>query len=317
MHSPQPISAREFPFSSKIDDFLRSLSERQYSPQTVSTYAVDLRHLRTIVGEVDPALVTGRDIRQAIATLHRRGYRPKTLARTLPAWRSFFRYLSRLGLIKANPCLDIRPPKGGKKLPNALSIDEMARLLDGPIDGDLEIRDQAMFELMYSSGLRRAELIALDAWDIDLVEREVRIEAGKGNKARIVPVGSKAVMALRRWLDVRLTMAIGTAALFVGERGSRINASTLRQALLRLAKKRGVSVHVHPHALRHSFASHLLQNSGDIRAVQELLGHANLSTTQIYTHVDIKRLAESYRRAHPRAVMNRDRTTTADDNTSQ
>lgn len=293
---PQPAS-----LSSRIDDFLRSLKERQYSPQTISTYRIDLRHLTSLVGDVDPVTITHHTIRHALAALHRRGYKPKTLARTLPAWRSFFRYLSRVGVVKANPCVGIRPPKGEKKLPNALSMHEMAKLLDGPVESNIEIRDQAMFELMYSSGLRRAELVGLNTWDVDLGQGEVRVENGKGNKTRIVPVGRTAVAAVRHWLEVRTTMARGTDALFVGLRGGRISFATLRKALLALAKRRGVTAKVHPHALRHSFASHLLQNCGDIRVVQEMLGHANLSNTQIYTHIDIKRLSEAYRNAHPRA----------------
>ena len=294
--------------SSRIDAFLTALQARQYSPATVSTYAIDLAHLLQLVGDVDPAGLAAHDIRRALATLHARGQRPKTLARTLSAWRSFYNHLARLGLVAANPCLGLRPPKGDRKLPNALSVDEMAKLLEGPADDVWSLRDQAMFELMYSSGLRRAELIGLDLGDVDLAAGEVTL-TGKGRKTRIVPVGRQALDALRNWLAQRAQLptkvataaASDTAALFLGARGGRISATAVRLALNQLAVKHGVTAHVHPHALRHSFASHVLQSSGDLRAVQEMLGHASLSTTQVYTHLDFQHLAQVYDRAHPRA----------------
>lgn len=286
--------------SPRIDAFLMALKARQYSPATVSTYAIDLAHLLELVGDVDPAGLASHDIRRALATLHARGQQPKTLARTLSAWRSFYNHLARLGLVAANPCLGLRPPKGDRKLPNALSVDEMAKLLEGPADDLWSLRDQAMFELMYSSGLRRAELIGLDVGDVDLGTGEVTV-TGKGRKTRIVPVGSQALDALRNWLEHRSAVARDTAALFLGARGGRIGATALRLALNKLAVKQGVTAHVHPHALRHSFASHMLQSSGDLRAVQEMLGHASLSTTQVYTHLDFQHLAQVYDQAHPRA----------------
>jgi len=286
--------------SSRIDAFLTALQARQYSPATVFTYAIDLAHLLQLVGDVDPAGLAAHDIRRALATLHARGQRPKTLARTLSAWRSFYNHLARLGLVAANPCLGLRPPKGDRKLPNALSVDEMAKLLEGPADDLWSLRDQAMFELMYSSGLRRAELIGLDLDDVDLATGEVTV-TGKGRKTRIVPVGRQALDALRDWLAQRSSVASDTAALFLGARGGRISATAVRLALNQLAVKHGVTAHVHPHALRHSFASHVLQSSGDLRAVQEMLGHASLSTTQVYTHLDFQHLAQVYDRAHPRA----------------
>jgi integrase/recombinase XerC len=293
-----------FLLSARIDAFLTALQARQYSPATVSTYAIDLAHLLQLVGDVDPAGLAAHDIRRALATLHARGQRPKTLARTLSAWRSFYNHLARSGLVAANPCLGLRPPKGDRKLPNALSVDEMAKLLEGPA-GDLRsLRDQAMFELMYSSGLRRAELIGLDVGDVDLATGEVTV-TGKGRKTRIVPVGRQALDALRNWLEQRSSVATAaasdTAALFLGARGGRIGATAVRLALNQLAVKHGVTAHVHPHALRHSFASHVLQSSGDLRAVQEMLGHASLSTTQVYTHLDFQHLAQVYDQAHPRA----------------
>ena len=286
--------------SASIDAFLASLNARRYSPATVATYAIDLAHLRELVGEVDPASLAAHDIRRALATLRAHGQQPKTLARTLSAWRSFYHHLARQGAVAANPCLGLRPPKGEKKLPNALSVDVLAKLLEGPAEDLGSLRGQAMFELMYSSGLRRGELIGLDLGDLDLATGEVTV-TGKGRKTRIVPVGATALAALRRWLDQRSRAAGDTAALFLGARGGRISATAVRLALMRMAMKHGVTAHVHPHALRHSFASHMLQSSGDLRAVQEMLGHASLSTTQVYTHLDFQHLAQVYDQAHPRA----------------
>jgi len=253
------------------------------------------------VGEVDPASLTSHDIRRALAVLHSKGLKPKTLARTLSAWRSFFNYLARQNVVQANPCLGLRPPKSEKKLPNAPSVDAMAHLLEAEADGVWAIRDLAMFELMYSAGLRRAELIGLDIAGLDLAAGEVTV-TGKGSRMRVVPVGGKALAAARNWLAKRDQVARGdTEALFVGARGARISATVLAQALKQLALRQGITAHMHPHALRHAFASHVLQSSGDLRAVQEMLGHASLSTTQIYTHLDFQHLAQVYDQAHPRA----------------
>lgn len=292
--APQTLS-----LSTLTDAFLNALKARQYSPATVSTYAIDLAHLLELVGDVEPTSLAVHDIRRALATLHARGQQPKTLARTLSAWRSFYHYLARQGLVAANPCLGLRPPRGERRLPNALSVDEMAKLLAGPTDVAWAVRDQAMFELMYSSGLRRAELIGLDLDSVDLGAAEVTV-TGKGRKTRVVPVGQQALAALRAWLEARGEVA-DTPALFLGARGGRIGATAVRLALNRLAQRQGVTAHVHPHALRHSFASHVLQSSGDLRAVQEMLGHASLSTTQVYTHLDFQHLARVYDQAHPRA----------------
>ena len=293
--------------SSRIEAFLGALRARQYSPATVSTYATDLAHLLELVGDVDPAGLDVHDIRRALASLRARGRQPKTLARTLSAWRGFYQHLARQGLVGANPCLGLRPPRGERRLPNALSVDEMAKLLEGPANDAWSARDQAMFELMYSSGLRRAELIGLDLDSVDPAAAEVTL-LGKGRKTRIVPVGPRALAALRVWLEWRGTLvkavanaAAATPALFLGARGGRIGATAVRLALKRLAARHGVTAHVHPHALRHSFASHVLQSSGDLRAVQEMLGHASLSTTQVYTHLDFQHLARVYDQAHPRA----------------
>lgn len=276
------------------------MQARQYSAATVSTYAIDLAHLREIVDEAEPASLSSHDIRRALATLRGRGQQPRTLARTLSAWRSFYHYLARQGRVTANPCLGLRPPKADKALPNALSVDEMAKLLEGPADDLMAIRDQAMFELMYSSGLRRGELISLNLGSVDMASGEVSV-FGKGRKTRLVPVGGPALKALADWLACRSLLARDPEALFVGARGGRISAEAIRQALLQMARKHAVTARVHPHALRHSFASHVLQSSGDLRAVQEMLGHASLSTTQIYTHLDFQHLSQVYDQAHPRA----------------
>lgn len=286
--------------SQPVADFLAHLTARRYSPKTVATYAFDLRHLLERVGERPPAELISHDIRRALASLHGAGLKAKTLARTLSAWRSFFHYLARQGAVEANPCLGLRPPKGEKKLPNALSVDAMAHLLENPGEDVWSLRDAAMFELMYSSGLRRAELIGLNLGDVDEETAEVKV-TGKGSKTRIVPVGGRALAALQRWLAVRDPLANDPDALFVGARGARIAPGVLTVALKQLARRQGITAHVHPHALRHAFASHVLQSSGDLRAVQEMLGHASLSTTQVYTHLDFQHLAQVYDQAHPRA----------------
>jgi integrase/recombinase XerC len=267
----------------------------------VATYTFDLRHLHERVGEVEPNTLTSHDIRRALAVLHSQGLQAKTLARTLSAWRSLFNYLARQNIVQANPCLGLRPPRSEKKLPNAPSVDAMAHLLEAAAEDVWAVRDLAMFELMYSAGLRRAELIGLDIAGLDLTGGEVTV-IGKGSRMRVVPVGKKAVEAVENWLAVRANVARDdTQALFVGARGARIAPGVLALALKQLAQRQGITAHMHPHALRHAFASHVLQSSGDLRAVQEMLGHASLSTTQIYTHLDFQHLALVYDQAHPRA----------------
>jgi len=291
----------EGPLSTAMVAFLTALAGRSYSPETVATYTFDLRHLLERVGEVAPEKLTSHDIRRALAGMHGQGLQPKTLARSLSAWRSFFNYLARESGLPSNPCSGLRPPRSEKKLPNAPSVDAMAHLLEAEADDIWSVRDLAMFELMYSAGLRRAELIGLDIAGVDLVGGEVKV-LGKGSRMRVVPVGAKAVKALQRWLAVRANIAdVDTQALFVGARGARISAGVLATALKQLALRQGITAHMHPHALRHAFASHVLQSSGDLRAVQEMLGHASLSTTQIYTHLDFQHLAKVYDQTHPRA----------------
>jgi integrase/recombinase XerC len=241
------------------------------------------------------------EIRRYVAILHSRGLSPRTLALTLSAWRGYFRWLARHCGFQSNPVLGIRAPKAARPLPKALSVEAAQRLLDADQeDSPLGLQDAAMFELLYSSGLRVGELVALDLND-DPAQGEVTV-TGKGSKMRTVPVGEKARDALKAWLEIRSRVALPEEkALFVGARGRRISPSRVWHRLTAWAKRRGLAEHVHPHMLRHSFASHMLQSSQDLRAVQELLGHASISTTQVYTHLDFQALAKVYDAAHPRA----------------
>ncbi len=287
-----------------LEDFLQSLqSGRRLSPHTRSGYARDIVRLLEEIGDVPLAQVSPHLVRRTVARLHGRGLSGKSLARALSAWRAFFAWLARHRGLGANPCAGIRPPKSPKALPRVLSPDQAALLLDRAPTDDAETRDRAMFELFYSSGLRLAELVRLDVEDareaIDEAELGV---VGKGNKARRVPVGRKAVEALRAWLALRASHARdGERALFTGARGRRIVPRVVQQRLARWAKTVGMGLPVHPHVLRHSFATHLLQSSGDLRAVQDLLGHSSIATTQVYTHLDFQYLAKAYDAAHPRA----------------
>ncbi len=275
------------------------------SPHTVSNYRRDLVRLLNLAGEMPLAELQVHHIRRFAAQLHGQGLSGRSLARLLSAWRGFFNWLGRGDVVRANPCEGVRSPKSPKHLPNALSVDETARLLQPSDDGDavLLTRDTAMFELFYSSGLRLAELAALDcvALDSALNEGEVRV-LGKRNKARLVPVGRKAREALAAWAALRDSLAgAEEPALFVSRRGGRISHRMIQLRLAQLALQLGLPRHVHPHMLRHSFASHVLQSSGDLRAVQEMLGHASIASTQVYTHLDFQHLAKVYDAAHPRA----------------
>lgn len=279
--------------------------ERRVSPHTISNYARDLRALVAWCDErgIDNwSDITHPDMRMFAATSHRRGLAPKSIARRLAASRTFFQYLWREGELSANPAKDVSPPKGKKLLPATLDADQLNSFLAIKGDDAVTMRDRAMFELFYSSGLRLAELCGMDLIALaDIRQGEVRVD-GKGAKTRIVPVGRQAREAVFAWTKLRGQLAAqDEEALFVGTRGKRIAPRTVQQRLAYWAKKQGVGQHLHPHMLRHSFASHLLESSGDLRAVQELLGHADISTTQIYTHLDFQHLATVYDRAHPRA----------------
>ena len=278
---------------------------RRVSEHTLAAYRSDLLRIAPLLverGITVPSDVSAHDVRTSVATLHRQGLSGRSLQRVLSATRGLFQYLLKNAELSANPALGIKAPKTPKKLPSVLDVDRTARLLDQPVDRWEDIRDNAIMELFYSSGLRLSELCGLDQFDIDLHEGLVTV-IGKGRKQRTVPIGSKAVQALTRWLGVRpdIAAAATTEALFISRRGTRIAQRTVQKRLASKATKTNIGQHVHPHMLRHSFASHMLESSGDLRAVQELLGHASLATTQVYTHLDFQHLARVYDAAHPRA----------------
>lgn len=278
--------------------------QRRLSAHTLSNYARDLRALLALLGDARLAAVQAHDVRRSVAQLAARGRSGRSLARMLSAWRGLYRWLAQHRGFEHDPCTGVRAPKAAKLLPKALTPEAAQRLLevDAP-DAPQLVRDHAMFELLYSSGLRLAELIALDAGDgrLDLAAGEVTV-TGKGRKTRSVPIGAKARAALGAWLGVRSALARpGERALFVGARGERIAAGVVQRRLRAWAVRQRIDARVHPHVLRHSFATHLLQSSQDLRAVQELLGHASISTTQAYTHLDFQALAKVYDAAHPRA----------------
>ena len=278
--------------------------QRRLSPHTLANYSRAVGVLfelkeKTALRDLDAA-----QIRRFVARLYAAGLSGRTLALTLSAWRGLYHWLARHRGFAANPVQGVRAPKSPRHLPKALSVEQMQRLLEAPAAETPEAaRDRAMFELLYSSGLRLAELVALDADDgrLDLKQAEVTV-TGKGAKTRSIPVGGQAREALRAWLKTRALMAApGERALFVGARGKRIAPGTVQTRLRAWAKRQGLGASVHPHMLRHSFASHVLQSSQDLRAVQEMLGHASISSTQVYTHLDFQALAKVYDAAHPRA----------------
>ena len=285
-------------------DYLQHLAQqRRLSSATLRGYARDLRELLMLSGGQSLDRIEATHIRRMVAQLHGRGLDGRSIAHMLSAWRGFYTWLVRHREHLLNPCIGIRPPKSAKRLPKLLGPDEAQQLLDMEAGNAREACDLAMFELFYSSGLRLAELRALNRDDaMTIVEYAEVTVLGKGSKTRTVPVGRKAVGALRVWQRFRVELARAEeTALFVGARGERISPSVLRRRLQQLAHKQGLAQAVHPHMLRHSFASHVLQSSGDLRAVQEMLGHASVSTTQIYTHLDFQHLAQAYDKAHPRA----------------
>lgn len=286
------------------DAFLRYLGdERRLSPRTRDAYSRDLADFCDWLGEDAPdwSRIGPHQVRSYAAARHRAGLTPKSLQRRLAALRSLFRYLLREGQVANNPADGIRAPKVQRKLPATLDADQLGHLLDLPGDDPLTLRDKAIMELLYSSGLRLSELVAVNLTDIDPREATVEV-TGKGRKTRIVPVGRQAMAAIAAWKKVRGNLAKpDEQALFVGQHGRRLGPGGIQGRLARHGVTRGTPRHVHPHLLRHSFASHLLESSGDLRAVQELLGHADISTTQIYTHLDFQHLARIYDQAHPRA----------------
>ena len=283
--------------------------ERRLSEHTQRAYRRDLNQ---VIGFCDAQgiaqwrAVDEHAVRAFVAWRHRNGLGGRSLQRELSALRSFFDYLIEAGAATHNPARAVRAPKSARRLPKTLDVDQTARLVDIPGDDDLSVRDRAMLELFYSSGLRLSELVDLDVGDLDLREAMVRV-TGKGRKTRDVPVGRFALGALREWLARRGALAAaGQPALFLSRRGERISRRSVQARLRQWARRQGIDVSVHPHMLRHSFASHLLESSGDLRAVQELLGHADIATTQVYTHLDFQHLSTVYDRAHPRARKKKD-----------
>ncbi|HEY8607093.1 MAG TPA: tyrosine recombinase XerC [Noviherbaspirillum sp.] len=306
---------------SRIAGYLDSLRQRKLSAHTIASYGRDLRELAGLVqslpGEPAFVAVSHFHVRKFASQLHGGGLNPRSIARKLSAWRGFFDWLADHDPLPSNPVEGVKPPKRDRPLPKALSADDAVRVVAEGMPGrDPDSPEQrcnrAMFELLYSSGLRVSELSGLDVrfirdgdyqsagW-VDLAEREVSV-TGKGSKQRRVPVGGPALAAIEAWLQVRDTLVKGDPRpLFLSARGNRISPNALYQRLTRHARALGLPVNVHPHVLRHSFATHVLQSSGDLRAVQEMLGHASIAATQIYTSLDFQRLAQVYDATHPRA----------------
>ena len=285
--------------------FIHSLAvERNLSPHTVDGYRRDCEKLLDWCrrnGISAPAALDSQHIRSCLRSLHSGGLEAKSLQRWLSSLRGFFDYCLRRGWVSDNPAAGISAPKTARPLPKTLDADQVGHFVELEGDDWLSRRDRAILELFYSSGLRLAELVGLDTGDIDFNDASVRV-TGKGRKVRVVPVGGHALAALKRWLSVRPQRLKGeTPALFISNRGRRLSPRSVQSRLHKWSLARGLPERIHPHMLRHSFASHLLESSGDLRAVQELLGHANLSTTQIYTHLDFQHLAGVYDKAHPRA----------------
>jgi integrase/recombinase XerC len=275
--------------------------ERRLSPLTCQHYGRDIDVLFDIVKTQPLDSLQIHDVRRFVAQLHSKGLGGRSLARMLSSWRGFFAYLIQNQGLKNNPCIGLRSPKSPKRLPESLSPDQAARLMDVNAEDALAIRDKAIFELAYSSGLRLSEITGLSLTSISATDAQVRV-MGKGGKSRIVPVGRQALKALAAWLPVRAGFAKpNEAALFVARSGRRLGARAIQLRLERWSLTQDMGVKVHPHVLRHSFASHVLQSSGDLRAVQEMLGHASISSTQVYTHLDFQHLAKIYDAAHPRA----------------
>ena len=289
-----------------LSDFLTQLTiEKRASQYTVKSYKRDLNCLSNYCESKSISLWTDlkqTDIRSYMASRHRQGLSSTSLQRELSAIRSFFNFLLKNQLTDNNPGQYIKAPKNTRKLPKTLDVDQIKSLLEAGTNSTIEIRDLAMFELFYSSGIRLSELAQLNLTDIDLTDKSLMVRSGKGGKSRMLPIGSKAVAAINTWLEHRIKSITSTeTALFISTRGTRLGQRSIELRLKQWCKKKGIAENIHPHMLRHSFATHLLESSQDLRAVQELLGHSNISTTQIYTHLDFQHLADVYDSAHPRA----------------
>ena len=294
---------------SLIGQFLSYLeSEKRFSPHTLDAYRRDLNFFaEEFPVDTDSGWqkISPQQVRACIARAHRQGLGGSSLQRRLSALRRFYAYLGRKHGITDNPAVGISAPKKPRPLPKALDTEQAGRLMTGSSEDPLQLRDVAMLELTYSSGLRLAELASLDLRDLDLESGTLRV-TGKGSKTRELPVGRYAIEAIQRWLTVRSEIdKTGEQALFLSRQGRRISHRSIQQRFKQRASRQGLDVPLHPHMLRHSFASHMLESSADLRAVQELLGHADISTTQIYTHLDFQHLAKVYDQAHPRARKKR------------
>jgi integrase/recombinase XerC len=290
-----------------LDQFIQMLrSEKYYSPHTCTNYRRDLNQFRQYLADQGMTSWDGvgyAEVSGFAARRHRLGRKSRTIQRELSSIRSFYQYLIRRAAVAKNPALEVTAPRSDRLLPKTCDAETIDRLLSVRDDSDaLQVRDAAMFELIYSSGLRLAELVNINLDDIDLAQQQL-VVTGKGNKTRYLPVGSKAVEAVRRWLKLRLEFARDSqqTALFLSKRGTRISPRNVQNRLNLLIQRQAVDQHLSPHTLRHSFATHLLESSADLRAVQELLGHVNIATTQVYTHLDFQHLARVYDGAHPRA----------------
>ncbi len=288
-----------------VESFVGHLrTERRLSPHTQAAYRRDLARLQGFAqrrGVTAWKRLGASQARLFAADLHNGGLTGRSIQRMLSAARAFFRFLVREGELKHNPFAGVSAPRSGRALPQTLTAEQVARLVEGGGDEPLAVRDRAIIELLYSSGLRLNELVTLSLGDVDFTEQTVRV-LGKGGKTRVVPVGRYARQALAAWLEVRGTLAREHEnALFVSRGGRRLGPRSVQQRLDRWAALQGIECRVHPHMLRHSFASHILESSSDLRGIQELLGHANIATTQVYTHLDFQQLAKVYDKAHPRA----------------
>ena len=288
-----------------IENFFKKLQhERQLSAHTISNYRRDLARFTDYLTKHDISdwsSISETNVRNYISSRHRQQLAARSLQRELSAIRSFFNYLITEQQITYNPAKSVQAPKAKQPLPKTLDVDQMQRLLEINDRGPLAIRDKAILELFYSSGLRLSELVSLDLNQLELKQAIITV-TGKGNKTRRLPVGKKAIEALQNWLSVRRDyIKTENNAVFLSQQGKRLSARSVQQRMRHWAQKQGMASHVHPHMLRHSFASHILESSGDLRAVQELLGHSDINTTQIYTHLDFQHLARVYDKAHPRA----------------
>ena len=287
-------------------NYLRDI--KHYSPATLDGYQRDIEGFLNYLSEQEVSDITQTSIhyvRSYLATRHRQGLTGTSMQRALSSLRGFYKYLIKQNLLVANPATDVRAPKDAKILPKVLDVDQVDQLLSYTATNPLDIRDHTIMELMYSSGLRLSELVNVNLQDLDLRAAQLKV-TGKGNKTRYVPIGQQARAALTTWLGLRAGLAQAKEqAVFINNRGTRLSQRSVQKRMREQAQRSQLNVHVHPHMLRHSFASHLLESSGDLRAVQELLGHANISTTQVYTQLDFQHLAKVYDRAHPRARKSR------------